>query len=129
MGRNSSHSTFISCVCSAAQSCPTLYDPMNCINQGPLSKEFSRQEYWSGLPFPRGIFLTQRTNLSLLHWQADLCHCTTWEAQLLSYHYLIALFHVILPKYFNSCPFTDISIVGQSCLLLLFQLTFCNLSC
>ena len=36
-----------------AQSCPTLCDPMNCIaRQAPLSMGFSRQEYWSGLPFP-----------------------------------------------------------------------------
>ena len=28
-------------------------DPMNCVAcQAPLSMEFSRQEYWSGLPFP-----------------------------------------------------------------------------
>ena len=30
-----------------AQLCPALYDPM-----APLSMEFSRQEYWSGLTFP-----------------------------------------------------------------------------
>ena len=36
-----------------AQSCPTLCNPMGCIAcQAPLSKEFSRQEYWSRLPFP-----------------------------------------------------------------------------
>ena len=29
---------------------PTLCDPMDC-SQAPLSMEFSRQEYWSGLPF------------------------------------------------------------------------------
>jgi len=29
---------------------------------------FSRQEYWSGLPFPSpGIFQTQELNLGLLH--------------------------------------------------------------
>ena len=32
-----------------AQSCPTVCNPMD---QAPLSIEFSRQEYWSGLPFP-----------------------------------------------------------------------------
>ena len=33
-----------------------------------LSMGFSRQEYWSGLPFPSpGIFLTQGPNLSLFH--------------------------------------------------------------
>ena len=35
-----------------AQSCPTLCDPMDCSPQAPLSMEFSRQEYCSGLPFP-----------------------------------------------------------------------------
>ena len=36
--------------------------------QVPLSREFSRHEYWSGLPFPTpGIFLTQELNLLLLH--------------------------------------------------------------
>ena len=34
------------------QLCLTLCDPMDCIaRQAPLSMEFSRQEYWSGLPF------------------------------------------------------------------------------
>ena len=36
-----------------AQSCPTPCDPMDHqAHQAPLSMEFSRQEYWSGLPFP-----------------------------------------------------------------------------
>ena len=35
-----------------AQSCPALCDPMDCSPQGPLSMKFSRQAYWSGLPFP-----------------------------------------------------------------------------
>ena len=40
---------------SVAQSCQTLCDPMDCSSPGtvtPLSMEFSRQEYWSGLPCP-----------------------------------------------------------------------------
>ena len=48
-------------------------------HQGPLSMEFSRQEYWSGLPFPSpgvqvGIIPPQGLNsclLCLLHWQVD----------------------------------------------------------
>ena len=34
--------------------CPTLCDPMDSLlaHQAPLSVGFSRQEYWSGLPFP-----------------------------------------------------------------------------
>ena len=35
-----------------AQSCPTLCDPWTVAHQAPLSMGFSRQEYWSGLPFP-----------------------------------------------------------------------------
>ena len=35
-----------------AQPCPTLGDSMDLARQAPLSKEFSRQEYWSGWPFP-----------------------------------------------------------------------------
>ena len=36
--------------------------------QAPLSMEFSRQEYWSGLPFSFSrIFLTQGPNPGLLH--------------------------------------------------------------
>ena len=32
---------------------PTLCDPIDCIRQAPpLSMKFSRQEYWTGLPFP-----------------------------------------------------------------------------
>ena len=36
-----------------AQLCPTLYNSMDSLQfQAPLPMEFSRQEYWSGLPFP-----------------------------------------------------------------------------
>ena len=35
-----------------AQSCPTLSSPWTVACQAPLSLGFSRQECWSGLPFP-----------------------------------------------------------------------------
>ena len=36
-----------------AQSCPTLCDPLDGSLPGvSVREEFSRQEYWSGLPFP-----------------------------------------------------------------------------
>ena len=35
-----------------AQSCPTLCDQWTVAHQAPPSMGFSRQEYWSGLPFP-----------------------------------------------------------------------------
>ena len=40
------------CPCSVAQFCPTLGDPMDCSPSGSSVWRFSRQEYWSGLPFP-----------------------------------------------------------------------------
>ena len=43
------------CVCMClllTQSCPTLCNAMDYSMQAPLSMGFSRQEYWSGLPFP-----------------------------------------------------------------------------
>ena len=50
--------------------CLTLATPWTVACQALLSMEFSRQQYWSGLPFPSpGIFLTQGSNSNLLHWQ------------------------------------------------------------
>ena len=34
------------------QLCLTLYDPTDCSPPTALTMVFSRQEYWSGLPFP-----------------------------------------------------------------------------
>ena len=42
---------YVCVVC--AQLCPILCDLMDCVvHQAPLSMEFSRQGYWSGLSFP-----------------------------------------------------------------------------
>ena len=42
--------------------------PWSVALQAPPSMEFSRQEYWSGLPFPSpGDLLTQGSNPGLLH--------------------------------------------------------------
>ena len=35
-----------------AQPCPALCSHMDCTCQAPPSMGFSRQHYWSGLPFP-----------------------------------------------------------------------------
>ena len=34
------------------QSCPTVCDPIDGTHQAPPSLGFSKQEHWSGLPFP-----------------------------------------------------------------------------
>ena len=43
---------YISSVCWVTESCLTLVMPWTVACQAPLSIGFSRQEYWSGLPFP-----------------------------------------------------------------------------
>ena len=69
-----------------AQSCRTLCDPMDSsLHQAPPSMGFSRQEYWSGLPFPspgnlpwRGVQVPRdRTQVS--HFVDR--HFTVWATQ------------------------------------------------
>ena len=56
-----------------ANSCSTLVIPRTVACQAPLFKGFSRQEYWSGLPFPSpGDLPTQESNLDLLHWSYQM---------------------------------------------------------
>ena len=47
-----------------AQSRPTLCDPWTMAHQGPLSMGFSRQEYWSGLPFPSPVIKYEVSKVS-----------------------------------------------------------------
>ena len=47
--------------------------PWTVTHQAPLSMGFSRQDYWSGLPFPSpGIFPTQGSNPGLPHCRQTL---------------------------------------------------------
>ena len=39
------------CVCASLQSCLTLCNPMDCNHWASVSLGFSREEYWSSLPF------------------------------------------------------------------------------
>ena len=53
------------------QSCPTVCDPMDTRLLHPW--DFSRQEYWRGLPFPsQGNFPTQGSNPGLPHCRQTL---------------------------------------------------------
>ena len=59
----------------AALSRLTLWDPMDRNLPGSVSMDFSRQEYWSGLPsLLQVISLTQGSNLGLLHYKQILYH-------------------------------------------------------
>ena len=46
------HSVFKKQWWSSPKLCPTLATPWTVAHQAPQSMEFSRQGYWSGLPFP-----------------------------------------------------------------------------
>ena len=72
-------------VCAQLLSCVQLLaTPWTVAHQAPLSLEFSRQEFWSGVPFPPlgdlpnpGI---KPTSLIFPYWQADSLPLPTWEA-------------------------------------------------
>ena len=58
-------------------------------HQAPLSLEFSRQGYWSGLPWsPRGDLPTQGMNPHLLDCRWILYNWATWEAHKPTYKML-----------------------------------------
>ena len=67
------------------QSCLTLCDPMDCSLPGSSAMGFSRQEYWSGLPFPSPEDLpTQGSNPGLLHCRQTLYHLShqgSWKRE------------------------------------------------
>ena len=42
------------------QSCPTLCDPIDSSLPGSPSLGFSRQEHWSGLPFPSPVHESEK---------------------------------------------------------------------
>ena len=80
--------------CMHAQSCPILCGPMDCSLPDSFV-EFSRPEYWSGLPFrppgdlAPGIELVsaamQADSLPLSHWQSPVI-ILTWPQISLSLH-------------------------------------------
>ena len=47
-------------VAKSLQSCPTLYDPIDGSPPGSPSLGFSRQEHWSGLPFPSSMHESEK---------------------------------------------------------------------
>ena len=74
------------CVCVCVLSCVQLFaTPWTIACQFPLSMEFSRQEYFSGLSFPSwGLFPTQGLDphlLHLLHRQVDSLPLSHWGSK------------------------------------------------
>ena len=70
--KTNSNARILTSVCSRSH-VQLFATPWTIACQAPLSMGFSRQEYWSGLPFLfQGIFPTQGWNLYLLHRQDSL---------------------------------------------------------
>ena len=77
-------------MCVFVLSCVQLFStPWTVIHQAPLSTEFPRQEYWSGLPFPPPRDLPKEgSNMHL--WQ--LLH---WQSGFLLLHHLSVFFYLL----------------------------------
>ena len=111
--------------CGAVLSCVRLFvTPWTVAHQSPLSMEFSRQEYWSWLPFPTPGYLPnpviESASLASPAWQADslplyrilvISHCdfnlkSPWWLMLniLSFIYNCHSFFGEITVYFF-CPF------------------------
>ena len=79
-----------SCLCQSLSRVRLFATPWGAAHQGPLSMGFSRQEYWSGLPFPSpgylpnpGIKPTSLVSPSLTG--GFFTTRVTWEAQSVSH--------------------------------------------
>ena len=55
--------------------------PWTTVRQAPLTMGFSRQKYWSELPFPPEIFPTQGSNPGLLNFRQILYHLSHQGSQ------------------------------------------------
>ena len=60
--------------------------PWTVAHQAPVSMGFSRQEYWSGLPFPTPGDPPQGWNLDLLHCRQILYHLSHQVSESMSSH-------------------------------------------
>ena len=90
-------------MCACAQSCPVLCNPVNCILEASLSMGFSQQGYWSELPFPLGIFLTQELTPHVLH-----CRQIFFFPIILFIYLFILLYRIVLVL-----PYIDLNLRRQ----------------
>ena len=78
-----SNTNTVAALCSAAQSCLTLCDPVDCSLPGSFLNGISQKEHWSGLPFPPPGELLHAGNeptLPALAGESFTCW-VTWEVQ------------------------------------------------
>ena len=105
-------------------SCSVLSDPLQLhgTRQAPLSMEFPRQEYWSGLPFPTSGHLpnpgTEPVSLCISCFSRQIIyHCTIWEDTACPWSGLENQTIAIKPKNEASVPVYDFSVVPSPQLL------------
>ena len=107
------------CVCMCVrcvQLCPTLYECMDCSLPISSVHGVSQARYWSGLPFlTLGIFLTQESNLHLLHFR---------QVFIERYRYLPKKLADVTPPYFSSLILSSASTPLLTSILAFF--TFLN---
>ena len=116
------------CVSVCVQSCLTLCNPVDVASQAPLSMEFPRREYWSGLPCrpPGGLpdpgvepaFPTQEWNPRLLHWQTGslpLRHLGSPLLPLVTAAFYIVLCSIVVKLRVGHSDFNSVCEIGVFC--------------
>ena len=76
---DSKNKIFALCMLSCSV-CSALWIPWAVAHQSSLSMEFSRQEYWSGLPFPTPEDLPKLGIKPTSPVSPALASCASWEA-------------------------------------------------
>ena len=77
------------------QSCPTLCDPIDGSHQAPPSLGFSRQEHWSGLPFPSPVRESESEVAQVCPTLSDPMDCSLPGSSVLG---------IFQAKYWNGVP-------------------------
>ena len=81
-----------------AKSCPTLATPWAVAHQAPLSMGSSRQEYWSGLPFPSpGDLPDPRIRPRVYLHSSSLTHILLIPLKMILYLYWVTRTVIISP--------------------------------
>ena len=94
----------------SVQSCPTLCDPTDGSDQAPQSLGFSRQEHWSGLPFPSPVHERESEVSQSCPTLSDPMDCSLPGS---------SIHGIFQAKYWSGVPLP--SPVTQSSIYLLFQ--------
>jgi len=108
------------CVCSVTQSCPTLCHSCTVTRQAPLSMEFSRQEYWSGLLLPTPRNLPDPGIKPMSPASPPLCHLGSPSVQFSSVHFSGSVVSNSLPPHESQharppCPSPTPRVYPNSC--------------